>query len=128
MTRVRGILMRKYALRRGQQPKPKQLTRRRRKETGIWLRQLREERRLSQRELASAVGVEVYTVIAQLEDGRGLIPRDRYQQWADALGVEPHEFVRRLMEFWAESERVRLSRFCRRRLPFSSSWIGHSLN
>jgi len=100
--------MRKYALRRGQQPKPKQLTRRRRKETGIWLRQLREERRLSQRELASAVGVEVYTVIAQLEDGRGLIPRDRYQQWADALGVEPHEFVRRLTSYYYDAKKHRL--------------------
>ena len=45
---------------------PKQLTQQRRKESGLWLRELREKRRMSQRELADRVGVQVYTVISQL--------------------------------------------------------------
>jgi len=73
-----------------------QKQRKRRKEAGLWLRELRERRGLSQRELAEAVGVEVYTVISQLEHGYGVIPPDRYAIWAEALGIEPDEFVRQL--------------------------------
>ena len=67
-----------------------------RKEAGRWLRELREKRGLSQRELAHKVGAEIYTLISQLEQGRGRIPPDRYLVWADALGIEPAELVRRL--------------------------------
>jgi len=79
---------------------PKQLTQERRKEAGLWLRRLREERGLSQRELADKVGVEVYTLISQLESGRGVIPRNRQLLWADALKVERREFVRRLASYY----------------------------
>jgi transcriptional regulator with XRE-family HTH domain len=71
-----------------------QIARRLRWEAGRWLRELREERGLSQRELAHKVGVEYYTLIAQLEHGRGRIPSDQYLIWADALGVDRREFVR----------------------------------
>ena len=66
-----------------------------RKEAGRWLRELREKRGLSQRELADKVGAEVYTLISQLEDGRGRIPPDRYLVWAEALEIEPGELARR---------------------------------
>src|SRR5262245_27480000 len=80
--------------------KPKQLTRQqRRKEAGLWLRRLREERGLSQRELADKVGVEVYTLISQLESGRGLIPQDRQLLSADAVEAEPGEFVVRVTAY-----------------------------
>jgi transcriptional regulator with XRE-family HTH domain len=65
-------------------------------EAGRWLRELREGRGLSQRELAQLVGAECYTIISQLESGRGLIPADRYLAWAAALGVEPREFALKL--------------------------------
>jgi transcriptional regulator with XRE-family HTH domain len=71
-----------------------------RKEAGRWLRELREKRGLSQRELAHKVGAEVYTLISQLEKGRGRIPPDRYLVWAETLGVEPREFVRRLTYYY----------------------------
>jgi transcriptional regulator with XRE-family HTH domain len=64
---------------------------------GSWLRELRERRGLTQRELARIVGVEYYTIIAQLESGRGRVPADRYLAWAAALQVEPREFARKLM-------------------------------
>jgi len=63
---------------------------------GAWLRELREKRGLSQRGLAERVGVDCYTIVSQLESGRGHIPWDCYLTWADALGVPPAEFVRKM--------------------------------
>jgi transcriptional regulator with XRE-family HTH domain len=71
-----------------------------RREAGQWLKELREKRGLSQRELAARVGTEYYTFISQLETGRGRLPPDRYTIWADALGVPAREFVKRLMRYY----------------------------
>jgi DNA-binding XRE family transcriptional regulator len=71
-----------------------------RRAAGLWLRELREKRGLSQRQLASLVGAEYYTFISQLETGRGRIPPDRYRQWAAALDIEPSELVRTLMKYY----------------------------
>lgn len=71
-----------------------------RREAGKWLKELRDARGISQRQLAVLVGTEYYTFISQLETGRGRIPPDRYTLWAEALGVEPRKFVRRLMRYY----------------------------
>src|SRR5262245_7876487 len=71
-----------------------------RSQAGSWLRELREKRGLSQRDLAERVGAEYYTFVSQLENGRGRIPPDRYLVWAEALGVQPREFVRKLMSYY----------------------------
>ena len=71
-----------------------------RREAGLWLKALREGRGLSQRQLANQLGADYYTFISQLETGRGRIPPDRYLQWAEALGVEPAEFVKTLMQYY----------------------------
>jgi transcriptional regulator with XRE-family HTH domain len=71
-----------------------------RKAGGHWLRELRERRSLSQRDLARLVGAEYYTFISQLETGRGRVPPDRYCIWAEALGVRPQDFVRQLLSFY----------------------------
>jgi transcriptional regulator with XRE-family HTH domain len=71
-----------------------------RRTAGHWLKELRENRGLSQRQFAALVGAEHYTFISQLETGRGRIPPDRYRQWAIALGVDPAEFVRNLMKYY----------------------------
>ena len=71
-----------------------------RRTAGLWLKELRQKRGLSQRELANLVGADYYTFISQLETGRGRIPPDRYRQWAQALGVEPTEFVSTLMQYY----------------------------
>ena len=71
-----------------------------RREAGRWLKGLREKQGLSQRQLADLVGVEYYTFVSQLEVGRGRIPPDRYEAWAKALGMDPAEFVRHLMQFY----------------------------
>ena len=64
---------------------------------GAWLRELREARGLSQRDLCDALGLEYYTFISQLENGRGKIPPSRYRDWANALGQDPRMFVRKLL-------------------------------
>jgi transcriptional regulator with XRE-family HTH domain len=69
-------------------------------EGGRWLRELREARGLSQRQLADKVGVEYYSFISQLECGHGRIPPDRYRMWSTALDIEPRHFVRLLMHFY----------------------------
>ena len=67
---------------------------------GRWLKQCREAAGLSQRELAQLVGAEYYTFISQLETGRGRIPPDRYQIWAEALKIPPKEFVQTVLRFY----------------------------
>lgn len=71
-----------------------------RQEAGLWLKGLREARGLTQRQLAAAVGVDYYTFISQVEAGRGRIPPDRYEAWANAMGIAPADFVRQLMRFY----------------------------
>lgn len=66
----------------------------------MYLRRLRERRGLSQRELAKLVGVQYYTFISQLENGRGRIPPDSYRVWARALKVNCRSFVRVLLSFY----------------------------
>jgi len=71
-----------------------------RQDAGRWLKRLREEQKLSQRDLARRLGLNFYTFISQLESGRGRIPPDRYKAWADALNVKPHIFVRELLKYY----------------------------
>ena len=60
---------------------------------GSWLKSLREEQDMSQRDLAMALDLDYYTFISQLENGRGRIPPARYRDWAEALKVETRSFV-----------------------------------
>lgn len=71
-----------------------------RRAAGQWLKELREKRGLSQRQLAQLVGAEYYTFISQLETGRGRIPPDRYLEWAKALEVQPRLFVKELLQYY----------------------------
>jgi len=71
-----------------------------RRDGGRWLKEKREEAGLSQRQLAELVGAEYYTFISQLETGRGRIPPDRYEAWAKALGVDPKDFVKKLLQYY----------------------------
>lgn len=67
---------------------------------GHWLRSKREERGLSQRELAERVGALYYTFISQIESGKGRIPPERYESWAEALGVDVREFCIKMLSFY----------------------------
>ena len=71
-----------------------------RQEAGLWLKQLRETRKLTQRELAERVNINYYTFISQIEAGKGRVPPESYQLWADALGVERVAFVKHLLAYY----------------------------
>ena len=70
---------------------------------GHWLKALREERGLSQRDLADLLSLDYYTFISQLENGRGKIPAHRYVEWSIALGQEPRSFVKTLLTSYEPS-------------------------
>ena len=71
-----------------------------RRAAGRWLKDRREARGLSQRQLAELVGTEYYTFVSQLETGRGRIPPDKYRIWAESLGIEARDFVLALLPFY----------------------------
>lgn len=71
-----------------------------RREGGKWLKELREKAGLSQRDLAQLIDTEYYTFVSQLENGRGRIPPDKYVIWANAIKIEPREFVKTLMRYY----------------------------
>jgi transcriptional regulator with XRE-family HTH domain len=71
-----------------------------RREGGRWLREQRERANLSQRQLAAKVGAEYYTLVSQLETGRGRMPSDEYVLWAEALQVSLNEFARAMLRFY----------------------------
>lgn len=70
------------------------------REIGLWLKEMRERAGLSQRDLAKAVGLQYYTFVSQLENGRGRIPADKFTAWADALRIDRQEFVKKLMQHY----------------------------
>jgi transcriptional regulator with XRE-family HTH domain len=81
-------------------PRGSELTGRLRREAGSWLRDRREAQGLSQRELARRVQMEYYTFISQIESGRGRVPAERLEAWAQALEIGPQEFAKTLMQYY----------------------------
>jgi transcriptional regulator with XRE-family HTH domain len=71
-----------------------------RKLAGRWLKLKRESCGLSQRQLAERVDVDFYTFISQVEMGRGRVPPDKYRLWAEALGLNPRDFVIAIMPYY----------------------------
>jgi transcriptional regulator with XRE-family HTH domain len=69
-------------------------------DAGAWLKQLREDAGLSQRDLANLLNLEYYTFISQLENGRGKIPSNRYREWAGALKINEKSFVKKMLMYY----------------------------
>jgi hypothetical protein len=55
---------------------------------------------LAMRWLPAKVGAEYYTLISQLETGRGRVASDQYLVWSEALDVPHEEFVRAMLRFY----------------------------
>lgn len=72
-------------------------------QAGAWLKMVREEAGLSQRELAEKVGALYYTFISQIEGGKGRIPAERYEAWAQALDIPSRDFAVRMLSFYEPS-------------------------
>ena len=71
-----------------------------RSEVGEWLRARREACGYSQSDLAKVLGLDYYTFISQIENGRGRIPANRYAEWADALKISRREFALQMMRYY----------------------------
>jgi transcriptional regulator with XRE-family HTH domain len=71
-----------------------------RKEAGSWLKDMRRRAGLSQIELAALLGFKYYTFISQVENGFGRVPTESMEGWAEALGIEPSEFARKLLSYY----------------------------
>lgn len=72
----------------------------RRKRGGVWLKKLRQDAGLTQRELAERAGLQYYTFISQIESGKGRVPPEQYDQFAQALGWETPDFVKELLKYY----------------------------
>lgn len=71
-----------------------------RKEGGIFIKALRTHAGLTQRDIAVALDMKYYTMVAQMEAGTARIPPDSYAAYAKVLGVDPEKFVRKLMQYY----------------------------
>jgi transcriptional regulator with XRE-family HTH domain len=71
-----------------------------RRDIGVWLREARQRAGYSQSDLARALGLEYYTFISQIENGRGRIPSTRYADWADTLNIPRREFALRMVQHY----------------------------
>ena len=69
---------------------------------GAYIREVRENHRpkLSQRELAENLGLPLYSLVDMVEKGVTYIKPEALEAWAEALGVDPQEFERKLL--WPE--------------------------
>ena len=75
-----------------------------RKRSGEYLRKIRLDAGLTQNEVAKALGLDYYTMISQLELGRGFCPPERYVDYAKVCGVDVREFTTQQLRFqnpWA---------------------------
>jgi len=71
-----------------------------RKEGGLFLKQLRNHRGLTQREIADPLGMAYYTMIAQIEAGSARIPPDHFVGYAKLLGCHQDLFIKKLMSYY----------------------------
>jgi transcriptional regulator with XRE-family HTH domain len=78
-----------------------------RTEVGRWLKARREAAGLTQKDLAERVGSVYNTFISQIELGVGRIAPERYQEWCEALDVEPKVFALQMIKAY-EPEAYRM--------------------
>jgi transcriptional regulator with XRE-family HTH domain len=65
-----------------------------RKETGAWLKKLRKDAGITQLAVAQACGYEYVSFMSQIEAGKGRIPPEKYECFAEAYGVDPQWFAK----------------------------------
>jgi transcriptional regulator with XRE-family HTH domain len=61
---------------------------------------MREEAGLTQLELARRLRFKYYAFISQVETGVSRVPTEKMESWANAVGVAPSDFARRLTSFY----------------------------
>ena len=76
------------------------IARKLRKQAGAYLKARRIEAGLTQRELAERAGEAYYTKISQIESGKQRVIPEKYNAWADTLGVDRPVFAKDMMRFY----------------------------
>jgi transcriptional regulator with XRE-family HTH domain len=71
-----------------------------RQQAGRWLKTAREQRGITQAELAERVGLRYYTFVSQVESGVGRVPIEMQAAWADTLNLDASSFARTLLGFY----------------------------
>ncbi len=71
-----------------------------RKAAGRYLSKCRKDVDLTQRELASKIGLDYYTFISQLECGAGRVPPNLYAPYADAVGIDRKKFGKEMTKYY----------------------------
>jgi transcriptional regulator with XRE-family HTH domain len=66
----------------------------------VKLREARLHARITQREVARAIGVEYFQTIGANENGRARVPPARYADYARVLKMDPKDFVRKLLRHY----------------------------
>ena len=70
-----------------------------RSEAGLFVKSLRAQQSLTQRDVAVALKLNYYTMISQIEAGAARIPPDLYTAYAKVLKVDPALFVQKLLQY-----------------------------
>lgn len=72
----------------------------RKRAAGEYLKMLREASGLTQLQVAKAIGLDYYTLVSQVENGKSRLPPERLEQWADALGADRKAVAKRLLHYY----------------------------
>ena len=67
---------------------------------GAYIKAMRLQSKLSQRELAEKLNLPLYSFVSMIETGTTYVRPQALAAWAEALGVDPQEFERKLL--WPE--------------------------
>lgn len=71
-----------------------------RKEAGAYMKTLRTDAGITQRELAEKLGLLNYTLISQFEAGKARLPPDKMAAFAQTLGIDRFKLAQRLTQYY----------------------------
>ena len=72
----------------------------RRREAGAFVKKLRTDAGLTQRELSEKLNLSYYTFISQVESGAARVPPEQCLRWAAALDADGAAFSRTLFRYY----------------------------
>lgn len=67
---------------------------------GDYVKKIRIEQEMTQRDLAEALNLKYYTFISQLENGQGRLPPNLTVRMAIALNQDPKEFALKMLSYY----------------------------
>lgn len=75
-------------------------TKARRRRLGVILKKYRNAAGLTQKELSKQLGLDYYTFVSQIEGGSARIPPEMFLPWAKALGLDPADFAKVILQYY----------------------------